>query len=119
MSIFLIYIFLILFISCENNSEPRIYKISKLESTDISIKENNKLNFTWETPSYLIERINTSSLRIASYSIPYNQLNADLSISEFPGDAGGIKANVNRWRKQLDLTELSLEELKKSAIIGD
>jgi hypothetical protein len=39
---------------------------------------------------------------------------AAVNISTSPGDGGGLAANVNRWRKQLGLGELSANELTKS-----
>ena len=48
---------------------------------------------------------------MASYDVPYINSIADLSITKFPGDAGGVKANVNRWRQQLDLNILTAEEI--------
>lgn len=45
-----------------------------------------------------------SSMRIASYEVPLEGFEpADFSITRFPGDAGGIAANVNRWRQQIGL----------------
>ena len=45
-----------------------------------------------------------SSMRIASYEAPLEGFEpADFSITRFPGDAGGITANVNRWRQQIGL----------------
>ncbi|MEI8313818.1 MAG: hypothetical protein WCG79_00050 [Verrucomicrobiota bacterium] len=39
---------------------------------------------------------------------------AAVNISSSAGDGGGLAANVNRWRKQLGLSELTGEELAKS-----
>ena len=36
---------------------------------------------------------------LANYEIPFNDTYANLSITKFAGDAGGIVANVNRWRR--------------------
>jgi len=36
---------------------------------------------------------------------------ADLSITAFPGDTGGLLANLNRWRGQLSLRPLAAAEL--------
>jgi len=36
---------------------------------------------------------------------------ADLSITAFPGDVGGDLANVNRWRGQIQLPPLAMDEL--------
>ena len=52
-------------------------------------------------------------MRLASYQIPILDYFADLSVTKFGGDAGGIKANVNRWRKQLNLIPETLEEIQQ------
>jgi hypothetical protein len=39
---------------------------------------------------------------------------AAVNVSSSAGDGGGLAANVNRWRKQLGLAELSNDELGKS-----
>ncbi len=45
-----------------------------------------------------------SAFRIASYQIEMEGFApADFSITSFPGEAGGLAANVNRWRQQLGL----------------
>ncbi len=45
---------------------------------------------------------------------------AAVNVSSSPGDGGGLVANVNRWRKQLGLNELSADELSQSVqTIGD
>src|SRR5262249_37760880 len=38
----------------------------------------------------------------------------DVSISKFPGDVGGLAANVNRWRGQLGLAGLASTEVQKT-----
>lgn len=46
-----------------------------------------------------------NAIRIASYSIPQEGYPpADFSITSFPGDTGGLVANVNRWRRQIGLS---------------
>lgn len=54
-----------------------------------------------------------SSMRIASYEIIKEGFPAaDFSITSFPGDAGGLSANVNRWRRQLGLPSWSDEQIE-------
>ena len=117
----LLYI-LLLFIACENdNKGPRTYKIYKNDSLDLR-KENPKIlsdDFKWSAPKSWNLKENTSSFRLASYDVPYLNSKADLSITKFPGDAGGIQANVNRWRKQLNLSELTLDQIESNAISGE
>ncbi len=46
-----------------------------------------------------------SSIRIASFAIQKEGYPpADFSITAFPGDTGGLVANVNRWRRQIGLS---------------
>ena len=39
---------------------------------------------------------------------------ATVSISAFPGDVGGLLANVNRWRRQVGLGEIAEADLEKT-----
>ena len=50
-------------------------------------------------------------MRSASYLIPTSNGSADLSVIYLNGDGGGLAANVNRWRKQLNLGELNQAEI--------
>ena len=38
---------------------------------------------------------------------------AEVTVSVFPGDVGGLRANVNRWRRQLGLSEVGEAELPR------
>ena len=70
-----------------------------------------------------------SNSNITSFKIknPYladkTTISENVSISIFPGDAGGIEQNVNRWRRQLNLKPLPLENINKEAmnnpLLGD
>ena len=42
---------------------------------------------------------------------------AEVTVSVFPGDTGGLLANVNRWRGQVGLTPLEPADLKKLASV--
>lgn len=119
--IFLLYI-LLLFIACENGDKsPRIYKVYKNNFQELKVEKpkDNLIQFKWDAPKSWILKENTSSFRLASYDVPYLNSKADLSITKFPGDAGGVQANVNRWRKQLNLSELSLNEIESNAMRGN
>ncbi len=57
----------------------------------------------FDTPQGWVES-QGSSLRLASLSIEKEGLPpADFAITAFPGDTGGLTANVNRWRRQIGL----------------
>ena len=53
-----------------------------------------------------------SEMRLGSFKMDgSNGASADISVTAFPGDAGGLGANLNRWRGQLQLPSLSNDEL--------
>jgi hypothetical protein len=122
---YLIFIIILLFLSCNDDDTPRLYRIAKIKSLDTSLiqsKEEHFSNkkFTWNTPTDWIEnKINKSSLRLASYAILLNNgESADLSITKFSGNAGGVLSNVNRWRGQLDLSHQTLDVIESSSLKG-
>jgi len=63
-----------------------------------------------------------SSMRKASFAIRDEEGGVvDVSVMSFPGDVGGLHANVNRWREQIGLAGLSdpeVEAAMEHLIIG-
>lgn len=61
---------------------------------------------TWEAPEHWIPG-KPSSMRVGSFSVlGDNGKQLDFSITSFPGDVGGLLANVNRWLGQVGLNEV-------------
>lgn len=55
-----------------------------------------------------------SSMLLARFAITDQELGkAEVTVSSFPGDVGGLLANVNRWRNQLGLAPVSEADLTK------
>jgi hypothetical protein len=53
-----------------------------------------------------------SEMRLASFKVDgANASSADVSVTAFPGEAGGFGPNLNRWRGQLQLPPLTDDEL--------
>src|SRR5260221_9170958 len=68
----------------------------------------------WTVPPGWKER-RLSEMRLASFKAEgSNGEPADISISSFPGDAGGLGSNVNRWRGQVHQAVLDEESLAKT-----
>ena len=91
--------------SCDSNKNITSFKIKNPYLSD------RDRDFVWDTDSRTIVDKNS------------NIVNENVSISIFPGEAGGIVQNVNRWRRQLNLNPLSLENINKEAmnnpLLGD
>ena len=113
---FFIYFMFIIIISCSSEKNVRTYKLEKnkiskeSESNDLKINSSNDLNYvkpeTWIPSS-------GSSMRLLSFSIPYSMGLGDLSLIKLNSTGGGLELNVNRWRRQLDLPALNINEIMK------
>lgn len=55
-----------------------------------------------------------SAMRKGSYAVKGDGIEADFAITAFPGDTGGLHANLNRWRGQVGLPNASATELDAS-----
>lgn len=73
-------------------------------------ESGQKAVYKWLAPKNWTEKA-LSTMRIGSYDVPCANEVGDLSISMFAGDAGGLDANINRWRGQLGLEAVSGEEV--------
>jgi hypothetical protein len=51
---------------------------------------------------------------IAKFNLTEGAASASVNVSMSPGDGGGLMGNVNRWRKQMGLPELTEAELMKT-----
>jgi hypothetical protein len=59
---------------------------------------------TWEAPKHW-ERKPATQMRVGNYAVTNNAGEVlDFSITSFPGDVGGILANVNRWLGQVGIS---------------
>lgn len=67
----------------------------------------------WIAPSTWIPKTG-SSMRKGSYAVKAGAAEADLAITAFPGDTGGLHANINRWRGQVGLKPAGAAELDAS-----
>ena len=117
-SILLIWIMVILQ-SCGQDTHIRTYRIAKTKTPDSTPRaeapETKSAGFSWKKPESWIPS-SGSSMRLASFDIPYSEGSGDLSVIQLGGTGGGIEANVNRWRRQLNLEPQSLSEIEKEMI---
>ncbi len=59
----------------------------------------------------------TSTMRRGSFTVmgPDNQ-GVDISVTTFPGDVGGEVMNINRWRRQIGLSPISIDSLDEHIV---
>ena len=99
--------------SCKKD-QIKTYILPKEVIPVVNLQKSLKLS--WSFPLSW-EKTTVNKIRKESYAVPITpEINGDFSIISFPGEAGGILQNVNRWRGQLGLsniTEADLLEVSK------
>jgi hypothetical protein len=117
---FLLIFSALAFAAC-NNEKISVYRIPK-ENNQVSL-ESGSGNLTpptpsnparWTKPDGWTEKT-LSEMRLGSFQVAGpNDETADVSITAFPGDAGGVESNVNRWRGQVHQPTLEGDQLAQS-----
>jgi hypothetical protein len=67
----------------------------------------------WNVPPGWTEEPPTQML-LAKFSAGDPAARAEISVSSFPGDVGGLLANVNRWRRQVSLPAIDETQMTKA-----
>ena len=89
-----------------------MYTIPKETVKSVPASESEHKPLHWKKPNHWVQN-QQSRMRLASFSINGQHIkNAEVSITVLPGTAGGLTANINRWRGQLELPALNELELK-------
>ena len=104
--------------SCDSNKNITSFKIKNPYLSD------RDRDFVLDADSRtIVDKNPTSNTPTQFVDKNSNIVNENVSISIFPGEAGGVVQNVNRWRRQLNLNPLSLENINKEAmnnpLLGD
>ena len=99
--------------SCGDKHHTRTYKLPKYQvpPPNQTLKKSSPL-LRWEKPKDWIPSTG-STMRLASFEVPYTGDKGDLSVIQLAGTGGGLEPNINRWRRQLGLEPQSLIEIEK------
>ncbi len=119
-------LFFLLLSGCNKNRHIQSYRTPKkdfglqLEAPQPSPKTRSPdvTNLTWELPDSWIPSTG-HSMRLASFDIPFSDGVGDLSIVSLGGASGGLLANVNRWRGQVNLSPISESEILTVSTVGE
>ncbi|HVU08294.1 MAG TPA: hypothetical protein VHG89_07105 [Verrucomicrobiae bacterium] len=95
-------------VSFVENATPQNFS-TQMASTPAAENQNANpnLNSIWTIPPDWKSVAPSSSILLAQFLIETNGAQAEVNAAEFPGDAGGLAANVNRWRGQLGLQPIA------------
>ena len=72
----------------------------------------------WEIPPGWRE-VAGSEMLLAKFAVGGQDGQAEVTVSSFPGEVGGLLANVNRWRGQVGLPPIAAEDLEKTVSTFD
>jgi len=120
----ILFSFFLFYFSCDSDNHIRTYQIRKkipINQGPIHLETKNikSSGFIWETPNSWVPNNNSSSMRIASYNVPFSKGVGDLSVMILNGKGGGIAANVNRWRGQIGMEPIMDKDIIKKAKLGE
>jgi hypothetical protein len=108
------------FPACDN-SKIEVYRVEKeQDSQSVRMPEpsggaTGGGNVTWQAPADWEEQPSSGPRRGTFKIHGQNGGEAELSITAFPGDVGGLLANINRWRGQIQLPPLTEPDLAQVA----
>tara|TARA_B100000214_G_scaffold80530_1_gene54530 strand:+ start:516 stop:1091 length:576 start_codon:yes stop_codon:yes gene_type:complete len=112
------------FIGCGSESNIKSYRTPKkdfgleiIQKEEISNK-GNEFNLTWNLPDTWVPS-KGHSMRLASFDVPYSKGVGDLSIVSLSGSSGGLLANVNRWRGQVELEPINETDILTTSTVGE
>jgi hypothetical protein len=106
------------------DTEIRVYEVPRESPNPVVVhgSEQTGLILVWTKPEAWIEKAATS-FRLGSYAAGgEGDAAVDISVTAFPDSAGGLLANINRWRgqmAQLPIDEVGLDkEVTELTIAG-
>lgn len=95
-------------LGCDEEPGVSRYRVPKQPTAPAAAQQDGprpQAGLAWTTP-HGWRQVRASSMRLASFAVAHGEETADCSIVRLGGDAGGIVANVNRWRGQVGLEPL-------------
>jgi hypothetical protein len=113
-------LFTVLTLASCNDGRVVVYRIPK-EGIDVAMQSGSAglvpppgKPAQWTKPDGWNEQP-LSEMRLGSFKVDGpNATSADISVIAFPGEAGGLISNINRWRGQLQLTPLDEDQLSQT-----
>lgn len=92
----------LLLVGCQDD-EIRVYEAPKAEAAPAEAKPAPSPGMGWVVPQGWRQVPGAQPLRVATFIAGEADHRLEISVASFAGAAGGILANVNRWREQIGL----------------
>lgn len=109
----------LLLIGCSKD-EVHTYRVPKevpppsqtADTASPAMAPSSQAGLVWQAPSHW-ETLTAGGVRRGSFKAANADGDtADISVIAFPGDVGGLSANLNRWRTQVGLSPLPEAEVQ-------
>ena len=119
-----LYLAIIFLVGCDNSRHIQYYRTPKKDFGIIQAQSNEDSkqqvisNLSWDLPKGWIPS-KGHSMRLASFDVPFSTGVGDLSIVSLSGISGGLLANVNRWRSQINLNPISENQILEVSKVGE
>jgi len=98
--------------SAPAGAAPAAPSASQSNMANTAVPTASGSGLTWTAPESWAAK-SGSSMRKGSYALKGPEGDADFAITAFPGDTGGLPANLNRWRGQIGLPALPPDEVTR------
>lgn len=99
-----------------NDDEIRAYRAPKQQARAAAPEAPAESRVSWTVPQGWESVASDQPMRLATFK-PGQDM-PEVTLSAFPGDSGGLLANINRWRGQLGLPPIGEAELAKTSESG-
>jgi len=99
-------------IGCQKE-KSQVFRVPK-ETLAVQVRQSHpNWPIFWTAPSHWV-KLDPVGMRLGSYGVLGTGGQwVDISVTAFPGETGGMLANVNRWRTQIDLSPIKKGEEKR------
>lgn len=94
---------------------PKDTSASTRQTAQTATQPANTNPIAW-TPAPQWKELAPTQFRKGNYLFADQAGSAEITVSAFPGDTGGLLANANRWLRQASLPEINQEQLAELAI---
>lgn len=89
---------------------PPVMDMARQQLPESALNQDGS-NPTWQVPEAW-EILPASSMRRASFRASGTAGAVDIAVTTFPGDVGGLLANLNRWRGQVGAAPLTADQVE-------
>ncbi len=105
--------------SCDRDEGIRVYRspkdrmVASAASLDMRDAPTSAAasRLTWDLPEGWQDQLGADAMRFATITDARAEHGASITVTSLPSRAGGLLANINRWRDQLDLPPIEESQL--------